>query len=167
MASCATCGTTILFGGTKDGGLRFCNAFCQTRGLLLSRAAQVPDSEAFSLARTIHAGPCPKCSGQGPVDIHLSYRIWSALVMTQWQSRSQISCRSCGMKSQLGNLALSAVVGWWGFPWGLIMTPVQVIRNLLVLVSPPNPAEPSSKLIQDSRLQIAAGAPLPSALTPA
>ncbi len=167
MASCATCGTTILFGGTKDGSLRFCNTNCQSKGAMLSRAAQVSDSEAFGHARRLHTGPCPKCSGSGPVDIHMSYRVWSALVMTQWQSRSQISCRSCGVKSQLGNIAFSAVLGWWGFPWGLIMTPIQIIRTLFVLVSPPNPIEPSPKLIHASKLQIATTMAVPSAMTPA
>ena len=167
MASCATCGTTILFGGTKDGYLRFCNSTCQSKGFLLSRAAQVPESEAYGAARQIHAGPCPKCSGSGPVDIHMSYRVWSALIMTQWQSRSQISCWSCGVKSQLGNIVFSAVVGWWGFPWGLIMTPIQIIRTLVALTSPPKPTEPSHKLIQASKLQIASTMAAPSALTPA
>ena len=159
MASCATCGTTILFGGIKDGSLRFCSAACHAKGILLSRAEQVPEAEAYGVARRIHAGPCPQCSGAGPVDVHMSYRVWSALVMTQWKSLSQVSCRNCGVKTQLGNIAFSAVAGWWGFPWGLIMTPIQIIRTLAALLSPPGPSEPSPRLLQAAKLQIASGAP--------
>ena len=171
MASCASCGTTILFGGTKVGTLQFCNAKCLEKGNSLAEAAQriaqVPDSEAINYARRIHAGLCPKCSGNGPIDIHTSYLVWSALIMTKWQTKSQISCRPCGVKSQASNLLLSTLVGWWGFPWGLIMTPVQIIRNILVLVSPPNPSEPSQMLIQESRIQIASNKVFPSAISPA
>lgn len=156
MASCATCHSFILFGGTRDGGLRFCGAACQAKGQLLTRAAQVSEGEARQHAHALHAGRCPKCSGPGPVDVHLSYRVWSALVLTQWQTRSQVSCRSCGVKAQVGNLALSAVAGWWGFPWGLLMTPVQITRNAWKLATPPDPAEPSPRLVQDARLQLAA-----------
>lgn len=156
MASCATCHSFILFGGTRDGGLRFCGAACQAKGQLLARAAQVSEGEARQLARALHAGRCPKCSGPGPVDVHRSYRVWSALILTQWQTRSQVSCRRCGVKAQAGNLALSAVAGWWGFPWGLLMTPVQILRNAWQLASPPSPVEPSPYLVQDARLQLAA-----------
>jgi hypothetical protein len=34
------------------------------------------------------------------------------------------------VKSQLGGAAVSLIAGWWGFPWGLVMTPVQVVRNI-------------------------------------
>ena len=36
--------------------------------------------------------------------------------------------------------------GWWGFPFGLIMTPVQVMRNLAGIFGGPNPASPSPAL---------------------
>lgn len=31
MAKCGYCGTTILFGGKKDGDLRFCNDECHAK----------------------------------------------------------------------------------------------------------------------------------------
>lgn len=167
MASCATCGTTILFGGTREGSFRFCNAACQAKGDLLIRAAQVPEAEAYGWARQIHAGPCPQCSGPGPVDNHMSHRVWSALIMTQWQSRPHISCRSCGVKAQLADVAYSLVLGWWGFPWGLIMTPVQIGRTCFSMAFPPKPSEPSSRLIQASRFELASRMAPPSATTPA
>jgi hypothetical protein len=61
-------------------------------------------------------------------------------------------------QSQLGNLAFSAGLGWWGFPWGFLFTPVQIVRNIKAMVSPPDPAEPSAKLIQVARVQLASRA---------
>lgn len=48
------------------------------------------------------------------------------------------------------------VVGWCGFPWGLIMTPVQVARNIGGLMRSTESATPSEKLEQLVRLNIAA-----------
>ena len=82
-------------------------------------------------------------------------QVWSALVLTSWKNEPQISCRSCGRKQQVLSLVISLVAGWWGFPWGLIMTPVQVIRNLRGIFGGPDPLQPSPQLEQAVRVSIA------------
>jgi hypothetical protein len=104
----------------------------------------------------MHQGACPKCKGPGPVDVHTSYWVWSALALTRWGTQQQITCRGCAMKRQVGNLALSGILGWWGFPHGLLLTPVQLWRNARALVVPPDPSQPSPRLVQMARLQLAA-----------
>lgn len=37
-------------------------------------------------------------------------------------------------------------VGWWGFPWGLLFTPVQLGRNIVGLVRSPDATKPSTQL---------------------
>ena len=130
MAKCDYCGSTILFGGKRDANGRFCNQKCQQGGALLALARQVPDAEVQQRMWSIHQGVCPKCKGTGPVDVHLSYKVWSALVITRWSSQAQVSCRSCAMKSQAAAAAFSLALGWWGFPWGLVITPIQIGRNI-------------------------------------
>lgn len=154
MAKCSTCGK-IMFGGLRTGSQRFCSGRCQKSGRVLSAAAVVPDDVVESLARHIHSSPCPKCGGPGPIDIYRYHRVWSAVLLTRWSSVSQASCRRCGLKSQAGSLAFSALVGWWGFPWGLIVTPVQIIRNIGAMARPPNSAAPSDALRRLARLQLA------------
>ncbi|MBX6316663.1 MAG: hypothetical protein IRY99_27680, partial [Isosphaeraceae bacterium] len=140
MASCDYCGTTLLFGGVRDGDLRFCNEKCHQQGFLLAVADQVPGDVLSEYVRQAHEGPCPKCNGPGPIDVHTSYTVWSALVLTSWRSRPEVCCQACGTKSQIGAAVSSAVLGWWGFPWGLILTPIQILRNLGGLLSSPDPA---------------------------
>jgi len=135
MAACGACNTTILFGGVRDGDLRFCNNDCHQKGYLLSIASKIPRDSVHEQVRSVFHGACPKCQGPGPVDVHTSYRVWSALLMTSWVNRPQISCRSCGTKAQIGDAIFSLVLGWWGFPWGLIMTPVQITRNVVAMFS--------------------------------
>ena len=158
MAKCGYCNSTILFGGVQEGDLRFCNENCHQGGFRLTVASQVPDNVLEQQVWTIHQGTCPNCQGNGPIDVHTSHRVWSALVTTSWRSTPRVSCRSCGVKSQLGDTAFSLVLGWWGLPWGLVMTPVQVSRNLLAMARPPETSQPSAELTKLVRIEIAAQA---------
>ena len=95
MTNCDYCGTGILFGGKREGNLRFCNTRCQQGGVFLALSRQVSDTQVQEMLWKVHQGTCPKCGGSGPVDVHTSYRVWSALVLTNWSNSLQVSCRSC------------------------------------------------------------------------
>jgi hypothetical protein len=146
MAACGACGTTILFGGVKDADLRFCNANCHSRGVLVRIAQQLPRDAVKQQTWTVHHGACPKCQGAGPVDVHTSYQVWSALLLTTWKNTPQISCKRCGVKSQIGDTFFSLFLGWWGFPWGILMTPVQITRNMIGAFRSTSPNGPSPAL---------------------
>ncbi|MDM8544830.1 hypothetical protein QUF90_27500 [Desulfococcaceae bacterium HSG9] len=49
----------------------------------------------------------------------------------------------------------SFLLGWWGFPWGLIMTPIQVVRNIVEIFKAPDGSQPSEKLNNIVRVGIA------------
>lgn len=156
MASCASCGQTILFGGLTDGPYRFCKEACRANSGALQIAAQIPDDVIEEQAREIHQGACPRCNRRGPVDIHTSHRIWSILFLTSWNSEPALCCRRCGVLGQSMSLVFCVLIGWWGIPWGIIMTPVQIVRNVVGLCSPPDPRRPSNELRDFVRLTIAA-----------
>lgn len=156
MATCGYCGETIVFGGVKAGDLRFCNGKCLERARVARAAAPVSEEAVEDLARQIHSGPCPRCQGPGPVDVHMAYWVWSALAFTRWGHQQRVSCRGCAARAQAGRLVQSAVLGWWGFPWGLVMTPVQVCRTAMALARPPRREEPSARLRQVARAYLMA-----------
>jgi len=154
MATCAACGLTILFGGKRVDDLRFCSDKCLAKGRVLSVAQQIPHDAVARLAATLHRGPCPKCQGPGPVDVHKTHTVWSAVYLTSWKSTPNIVCRSCGTKAQLLALLSSTLLGWWGFPWGVFVTPVQIGRNIAGLLRKPDPYSPSEELLRLARLQL-------------
>jgi hypothetical protein len=156
MAACNACGTTIVFGGVKEGNLRYCNAVCHSRGGVARIAMGLPPDVVRNEASAVFHGSCPKCQGPGPVDVHTSHQIWSALLLTQYKSTPQISCKRCGVKSQISNALFSAVLGWWGFPWGIIMTPVQITRNVMGIFRSDAVAGPSPDLERMVSMSIAA-----------
>ena len=156
MAACAHCNTTILFGGKKQGALRFCNANCERSGVLATVANQIPKQTVERHLAQVHGGNCPRCHGGGPVDVHVSHRVWSALFFTSWSSRPVVCCQSCGTKRKIGDTVFSLLLGWWGIPWGLLVTPMQVGKNIVGFFRSPNPSAPSPALEKMLRLQLAA-----------
>ncbi len=155
MAKCGYCGTFILFGGERDGTRVYCNATCRERGFTVVVADHVPAEDVAAQLQQWHSSNCPKCGGEGPVDVHTSHRIWSAVFMTSWNSRPDVCCRRCGIKAKLGGITSSVFLGWWGFPWGLLGTPIQISRNLFGMITMPDPSRPSPLLENMVRLSIA------------
>lgn len=158
MAACATCGSTILFGGASSGQYRFCNQSCLGQAGLIQVAQQVPADLVAREVERLHGGPCPRCQGQGPVDVHYAYFVYSFVVATSWKSERHVCCRGCARKQQLMAALVSGLAGWWGFPWGLIMTPVQVLRNLGGMVGGGGGLTPTPALSETVRMAIAAQA---------
>lgn len=146
MPTCNGCGTTILFGGVTDGNKRYCKEACRANDTVAQVGSQIPDDVVDQHARHLHQGPCPRCQGPGPVDVYFSHQAMSFLILTQWKSNAHICCRRCASKSQWGAIGLTAVAGWWGFPWGLIMTPIQIVKNFSGMGVGPNPLTPSAQL---------------------
>ena len=173
MARCGYCGTTILFGGVRDAQARFCNQKCHQNAYILRVAQAVPQDLLEQKVEEFFRGNCPQCRGLGPVDVHKVHRVWSAIVLTRWSSSLRVCCRSCAIKSQLGGALSSVVLGWWGFPWGLILTPVQITRNIIGMCKGPDSSRPSAelrklvqvnlgaRLIEASRQKAAASQPPP------
>jgi hypothetical protein len=156
MAKCSFCGSTVLFGGKKEGDFRFCNEKCRQKGRVLLTARQVPDDIVKEHAREIHTGVCPKCKERrGLVDVYTSHKVWSLILVTSWSSVPQVSCRSCGVKAMLSGTLSSLLLGWWGVPWGVFITPVQIAKNLWGLAHSDESADPSGKLEQIVRINIA------------
>jgi hypothetical protein len=72
------------------------------------------------------------------------------------EQHAQISCRACGMKSQATGALFSLFLGWWGFPWGLALTPIQIGRNVFGMAHAPESSRPSPQLERIVRVSLAA-----------
>ncbi len=151
MHPCDYCGQTVAFGGVLDRSLRFCKMECAQAHLDIE---EVPDEEVEVESMLVHEGPCPVCEGPGPVDAHLYYTIYSIVLATYSNKSAIVSCQPCGRNKQISSILLSLFFGWWGIPWGILMTPVQVFRNLTAMKSPPPPRRPSRNLKEQVRLAL-------------
>lgn len=155
MAKCEQCSTSIIFGGVYEDGDRFCNQRCARNYQVVKKSLGLPAEFVRQQVSEVHQGACPKCLGQGPVDVHYAYQVWSALVLTSWENKPLVSCRKCARNKQIGASFFSLFLGWWGFPWGIIMTPVQIGRNITAMAGGPNPNQPSKNLEKLVRMNLA------------
>lgn len=155
MATCDGCNTTIVFGGVKEGEFIFCKDTCRDDNDLLVRASTIDDINAMGRVMEVRNERCPVCGGRGPLDIHISHRTASYLIASVSKSLPQLSCRSCGQKAKLKSTFSTFFLGWWGFPWGLIMTPVQIARNISGLIRPLDDSKPSRKLMRTIKIELA------------
>ncbi len=156
ITKCAHCGNSLLFGGIREGNSWFCDQECRSQSIHLAVSHQIPDSIVTDRLWSLHRGDCPRCGRSGPVDVHTSYRVWSVFILTFSSKRPQVSCARCGTRSLIKNSAFSLLFGWWGLPWGPIMTLTQISRNMSLLIWRGDGSGPSGQLERIVRLRLGA-----------
>jgi hypothetical protein len=130
MATCETC-------GIDSGRKRFCDDFCESQ-FFVNQIRSIDDVVAAEVT-AVHQGKCPRCGGDGPVDVQQYFFIWSIIIGTFRSTNPLVLCNKCASKYQLAFALISGIVGWWGFPWGILLTPVYIGKNLWYLVNRPEP----------------------------
>ncbi|MEW4566938.1 hypothetical protein AB1L88_03635 [Tautonia sp. JC769] len=155
MPRCDLCNTIILFGAIEEDGLTFCNDKCREDAVLYRMAGLFPEEEVRKHVEQAHRSDCPVCGGPGPVDVHVTHHIWSLVFISSCQNRIHICCRSCGMKARVRAVFGSGLLGWWGVPWGMLGTPVQMLRNVIGMMMLPDPDIPSARFERWARLDLA------------
>ncbi len=155
MARCHHCGSTFFFGAVREGEHRYCSDDCRGQNVFKVRCDQIPESTVLLHVRAAQQGNCPECRGRGPLDIHVTYWVWSALIVTRCGKTPQFSCRPCATKRQLVSLGSCLLFGWWGIPWGLLLTPLQLYRNLRAMLQRRDVSEASPDLERLVRTRLA------------
>lgn len=128
VGRCGMC-NTIIFGGVKSDGKRFCNRRCRDRYRAHRAANVIPRAELDDLMLRVFDGRCPKCGGPGPVDVTLVHDTFSLFWFSWATKKAIVACRSCGRRSQGFALLRCSVLGWWSV-MGIVLTPIALARNL-------------------------------------
>jgi hypothetical protein len=150
---CDYCGTFFRGGTMRRGTYKFCNGSCFERGQVLEILDHVAPADVDAQIEAMRSQSCPICRGRGPLDIHHSHTVCSIVVYTWWRTTAHFCCRACARKEQNKALAVCLLTGWWGFPWGVFVTPWQIIRNVSGLIRSAD--QPSRDLKRIVRLDFA------------
>jgi hypothetical protein len=76
--------------------------------------------------------PCPVCQRTTlPLNGSIISIVRSFLVLTYSRKKPIIACPDCLNKKNNLAIATTALLGWWGFPWGLIKTPQYIYQNVM------------------------------------
>ena len=79
---------------------------------------------------TLSVLPCPNCgSSERRLNGTMTGEVMSFLIMTQYRKKFVVACPRCLDKANNAALAKSAILGWWGLPWGIINTIQSIILN--------------------------------------
>ncbi len=78
----------------------------------------------------LQALPCPVCrSTAQPLNATCTSKVMSFLVVTMWKKQLAIACPTCLDKLNRDARTTSALLGWWGFPWGVLRTVQALVAN--------------------------------------
>jgi len=154
--ACPTCSKTILFGGIKEGDKKYCSEKCHEEGEVTRTAETFSDQTVEAFSAEIYNGSCPECDGPGPIDVHKSYFVYSFVLSTNYRTNENVLCKQCATKKQWSDLFRSFFFGWWGLPFGLIITPIMIVANIIAMFQNPHLKGPTKALNERSRLILAA-----------
>jgi hypothetical protein len=129
---CDYCGNSARFFKVTDAGQRFCSKICLRNARLMEISEDIPDEE------------------------RKFYTVWSAVIFTRWTKRTHVCCKSCGKEENVWSIIFCLLFGWWGIPWGLFVTPVQIFSNIAEIFNSRNEGPtPSDDLLQVARIELA------------
>jgi hypothetical protein len=158
LGICHTCDAIILFGGVMRDGHRYCGRRCAEEAELGRAVEMIPEDVAEHEALRVRKDPCPLCGRpETDVDLRASYRVTGFLLHTSVSTRRQICCRICGTREAAKAVAYTMIFGWWGFPWGPLLTPLNVVRNLFAMIPRFRHRRAHPDFVEAVRLDIAAG----------
>jgi hypothetical protein len=73
---------------------------------------------------------CPICgNGTDKLNATLTAEVMSFIVLTSYRKKIHVGCPDCLDKVTNSALIKTIVLGWWGFPWGVIRSIQAIILN--------------------------------------
>jgi predicted nucleic-acid-binding Zn-ribbon protein len=74
---------------------------------------------------------CPSCgSTTKRLNATMTGEVMSFVFFTTYNKKIKVGCPHCLDKANNNALTKTAILGWWGFPWGVIRTPQAIALNL-------------------------------------
>jgi hypothetical protein len=94
------------------------------------QTGKITEAQLLEYAELLRKLPCPICNGAfEKLNATLTATVISFVVMTNYSKKVKIGCPECLDKQNNNAMIKSALLGWWGFPWGLVRTPQALILN--------------------------------------
>jgi hypothetical protein len=91
---------------------------------------KITEAQLLEYSELLRRLPCPVCNGVfDKLNATITATVISFVVMTSYRKKVKIACPQCLDKQNNDAMIKSALLGWWGFPWGIIRTPQALIFN--------------------------------------
>ncbi|WP_419701777.1 hypothetical protein [Mucilaginibacter sp. NFX135] len=101
-----------------------------TRGIDV-QLNNIDDTQLHSYISLIRSQSCPTCGDTSQqLNAALSGTVISIIIFIHYKKAFSIGCPACLKKTNQAATLKTALLGWWGLPWGLIRTPEALIKNI-------------------------------------
>lgn len=96
-----------------------------------AQTKKLTESELKELNSKIANLTCPECGQKNEQLVGTLIRtVKSFIVLTSYKKVPIITCKSCADKKRKNAMISTALLGWWGIPFGLFRTPIALIATL-------------------------------------
>ncbi|RYY00338.1 hypothetical protein EON78_01445 [bacterium] len=93
----------------------------------LQEIDEITLNDYTEILRNLH---CPICKlNTYKLNATMTGRVISFIVFTSYEKKLVIGCPDCLEKANKDAMIKTALLGWWGLPWGLIRTPLALLLN--------------------------------------
>ncbi len=93
-----------------------------------SQTKELTESEFNEYCEILRNHPCPNCESKTQkINATMVGQVVSMLIMTNYEKSLKVACSDCLDKMHSKANTKSALLGWWGIPWG----PIQTIRSFI------------------------------------
>jgi hypothetical protein len=87
--------------------------------------------EIYEYCEVVRELDCPVCRSSGaPLNGTITSEVMSFIIFTQRTKKIKIACPDCLDKANNTALIKTAVLGWWGIPWGIIRSVQAIAQNI-------------------------------------
>ena len=96
-----------------------------------AQTKELTESELNELKSKIASLTCPECGKKnGQLVGSIIRTVKSFIVLTSYKKVTVITCKTCADKKRKNAMISTALLGWWGIPFGLFRTPIALISSL-------------------------------------
>lgn len=87
--------------------------------------------EIRELSQILRTLPCPLCENKTvKLNATVMHTAKSFVFFSTFRKEPIIGCPDCLDKKNQDSIISTALLGWWGIPWGILKTPVYIYNNI-------------------------------------
>ena len=88
-------------------------------------------AEITELSKKIQNLPCPICGNKASkLNGTIMHTAKSFILFSTFRKEPIIGCPDCLDKKNQESINSTALLGWWGIPWGILKTPFYIYNNI-------------------------------------
>jgi hypothetical protein len=100
---------------------------------VIAQAKKYPNAQLEIYAEKLRKIPCPICNQtHKKLNGTIAYTVKSFVFFSSFAKKPIIACPECLDRENNNSITSTLLLGWWGFPLGILKTPIYIYRNMKI-----------------------------------